>query len=70
VSPKVTEGEDTEQAFRLPPPFRLASASHLPLAGEDQYQSLAGQRRQNGVSREQMHLIGCRPRDRANAEFR
>jgi hypothetical protein len=34
VAPKVTEGEDTEQRLSCPP-LRLASASHLPLAGED-----------------------------------
>ncbi len=34
VAPEASEGEGTEQTFRLPP-LRLASARHLPLAGED-----------------------------------
>ena len=36
VAPKVTEGEDTGRGFALTSPLRLAIASHLPLAGEDQ----------------------------------
>jgi hypothetical protein len=36
VAPKVTEGEDHETAVIAFRPLRLASASHLPLAGEDQ----------------------------------
>ena len=34
VSPKVTEGEDTEPTSSLPPP-PSGFACHLPLAGED-----------------------------------
>ncbi|TCM08423.1 hypothetical protein C8J41_102392 [Sphingomonas sp. PP-CC-3G-468] len=34
VSPKVTEGEGTEQTCRFPPP-PSGYACHLPLAGED-----------------------------------
>jgi len=36
VAPKVTEGEDHETAVIAFLPLFLASASHLPLAGEDQ----------------------------------
>ena len=36
VAPEVTEGEEHATAVTLPSPLRLASASHLPLAGEDQ----------------------------------
>jgi hypothetical protein len=34
VAPKVTDGEDTDSSYPVRP-LRLASASHLPLAGED-----------------------------------
>ena len=50
VSPKVTEGEERTTVDIAYLPLRLASASHLPLAGEDRRERQLSRKRTESVT--------------------